>query len=62
MMSLAVVMASDMLRASAWRRLMPCCERPAAWKVYSTGTDIFSSVRTVLRRGSRAASLTERSK
>ena len=30
-------MASDMLRASAWRRLMPCCERPAAWKVYSNG-------------------------
>ena len=53
-MCLAVMIASDMVSASAWRSEMPCCEGPDEWKVYSTGTLIFSSVSTVLRRTSRA--------
>ena len=58
----AVMMLSDMPSASACRSEIPCCERPEEWKVYSTGTLIFSSMRTVERRRSRAESDGDRSK
>ena len=62
MMYFAVMMASEVVSASAWRSEMPCCERPLEWNVYSTGMLIFSSMSTVSRRRSRAESDGVRSK
>ena len=62
MMYLAVMMASEVVSASAWRNEMPCCDLPDEWKVYSTGMLIFSRVSTVSRRRSRAESDGMRSK